>query len=98
MSIDLNNLNDEITSILDEHDLSQALQDSLHEDIAELIWSVVNASGNYVADHDTYPKEVHFSNGRIVRISANGPHLVIDQVADSSYVTALSLEQGETKR
>lgn len=71
------NLSDEITNMLDEHDLTPVLHDSLHEDIAQLIWSAINASGNYVADHDTYPKEVRFSNGRIVTLSANGSYLVI---------------------
>lgn len=41
-----------------------------------------SASGNYVSDHDTYPKEVRFSNGRVVRAAEdhNGPYLIVNPI------------------
>ena len=45
--------------------------------IAEKAWEVAKAiSGNYVADHDTFPQIITFENGRVVAMKGQG-HLFV---------------------
>lgn len=60
----------------------------------------VDISGSYVADDDTYPEMVMFSDGRIVAISHDNeePYLVVSRKRDKDFshiLTAIGKERAE---
>lgn len=55
------------------------------KELAQMAFGAGRAgSGNYVADHDTYPKEVRFANGRVVQAAENrnGPYLIVNPLPE----------------
>ena len=66
-----------IDETLDDYELEKTTRDGLRHDIGMLAQSVWQMSGNYVASHDTFPSEIAFANGRIVRLSISGEHLTV---------------------
>ena len=58
-------------------------QGSPLDTLFEFVSREVAASGNYTASHDTFPTEVIFANGRIVRVADDGEYLVVSKLEAS---------------
>lgn len=87
---------DDIDAILDEYPIEGAVRDGLREDIAELLYTIWARSRNYTASHDTFPSEVTFANGRVVRLSINSEYLTVSSTDALPLIPIAGGEGGKT--